>query len=254
MTFISMIAENEVGRGIASDTVTFTTGEEEPTAPPNDIKVESRGPTTIRVTWRSPQIEHWNGVIKGYYVGYRKTRDPSFPFIYVSVESKPSPTGKEAEIVNYEHFVRHLTKGTEYAIVVKAYNSAGSGPQSHEMLVHTHDGDLPSAQHLSIIDSTANTLSLRWYQKDFRESQSSPITSYTIHYQKEGDHKWIEVPITSFATPTPSDIASYSYVLQNLETGAQYKIFVIAINRYGISDPSNIVITKTEGGIELISF
>jgi hypothetical protein len=187
-------------------------------------------------------------------VGYRKSRETSHPFTLKLVESKPTQNPKTIETETYEYFLRDLMKGTEYAIVVKAYNSAGSGPQSHEMLVHTHDGDLPSAQHLSIIDSTANTLSLRWYQKDFRESQSSPITSFTIHYQKEGDHKWIEVSVTSFATPTPSDIASYSYVLQNLETGAQYKIFVIAINRYGISDPSNIVITKTEGGIQLISY
>jgi hypothetical protein len=230
--------------------VTFTTGEEEPTAPPNDITVESRGPTTIRVTWRSPPIEHWNGVIKGYYVGYRKSRETSHPFTLKLVESKPSLNAKNLETETYEYFLRDLMKGTEYAIVVKAYNSAGSGPQSHEMLVLTHDGDLPSAQQLSAIDSTANTISLRWYQKDIRESQSSPITSYTIHYQKESDPKWREIPITSFATPTPSsDIASYSYVLPNLETGTQYKIFVTAINRYGISDPSNIIITKTEGGM-----
>ena len=144
--------------------------------------------------WRSPPIEHWNGVIKGYYVGYRKSREASHPFTLKLVESKPSQNGKKAEIVNYEYFLRDLMKGTEYAIVVKAYNSAGSGPQSHEMLVHTHDGDLPSAQQLTAFDSTANTISLRWYQKDIRESQSSPITSYTIHYQREGDSKWTEVP------------------------------------------------------------
>jgi len=229
------------------------TGEEEPTAPPNDITVESRGPTTIRVTWRSPPIEHWNGVIKGYYVGYRKTRETSHPFTLKLVESKPSQNGKKAEIVNYEYFLRDLMKGTEYTIVVKAYNSAGSGPQSHEIAVHTIDGDLPSAQQLSAIDSTSNSISLRWYQKDIRESQSSPITSYTIHYQKEGDAKWKEVPITTFTTPTPTSditaITSYSYVLSSLESGTQYKMFVTAINRYGISDPSNIVVTKTDGGM-----
>ena len=202
------------------------------------------------MTWRSPPVEHCNGVIKGYYVGYRKAREPNFPFVLISVEAKPTQVGKDSENIVYEHFVRNLMKGTEYAVVVKAYNSAGSGPQSHEMLVHTRDGDLPPAQQLSAIDSTLNTISLRWYLKDIRESQSSPTTGYSINYQRDGDSKWTEVPITSFVTPTSdSDIVSYSYVLENLESGTYYKMFVTAINRYGVSDPSNIVITKTEGGM-----
>ena len=245
-----LLAENAVGRSIAADTVTFTTGEEEPTAPPNDIAVESKGPTTVRVTWRSPPVEHWNGVIKGFYVGYRKAQEPNFPFVFISVEAKGTQVGKEAENIVYEHFVRRLNKGTEYAIVVKAYNSAGSGPQSHEILVHTHDGDLPSAQQLSAIETTLNTISLRWHLKDIREVQSTPITRYSINYQKDGDSKWVEVPITAIVSPTPdSNIISQSYVLENLDSGTYYKIFVTAINRYGMSDPSNIVVTKTEGGM-----
>ncbi len=235
--------------------MTFVTGEEEPSAPPNDITVESRGPTTIRVTWRAPPTEHWNGVIKGYYVGYRKSRETSHPFTLKLVESKPTQNPKIIETETYEYFLRDLMKGTEYAIVVKAYNSAGSGPQSHEMLAHTHDGDLPPAQQLTSIDSTANTISLRWHQKDVRESQT-PITSYTVHYQKEGEPKWKEVPLTSLTTPTPmtdmSSFATFTYTLQNLEPGIQYRIFITALNRYGFSDPSNIVITKTEGGMAFI--
>ena len=169
------------------------------------------------------------------------------------MEAKPSQAAKEAETVVYEHFLRRLNKGTEYAVVVKAYNSAGSGPESHEMLVRTHDGDLPSAQQLSAIDTTLTTISLRWYLKDIRETQNTPITGYTINYKKDGDPKWNEVPITQFLTPSSdSDIVSYSYVLDGLESGAYYKIFVTALNRYGVSDPSNILVTKTEGGMSCV--
>ncbi|CAG2180489.1 unnamed protein product, partial [Oppiella nova] len=72
---MTVVGDNEVGRGEAADTVTFVTGEEEPSAPPNDVSVESKGPTTIRVTWRAPPAEHWNGAIKGFYIGYRKARE-----------------------------------------------------------------------------------------------------------------------------------------------------------------------------------
>jgi hypothetical protein len=142
-------------------------------------------------------------------------------------------------------------KGTEYAIVAKAYNVAGSGPQSHEVLAYTKDGDYPPAQQLNAIDSDSNTISLRWYQKDLRELQI-PIISYTIHYKREDEPQWLEIPVTAMATETPvadaSPIPTYSYVLQNLESGTLYKIFITAINRYGFSDPSNIISIKTKGG------
>ncbi|XP_054156620.1 cell adhesion molecule DSCAML1-like isoform X1 [Oppia nitens] len=246
---MTVVGENEVGRGEAADTVKFTTGEEEPSAPPNDISVEGKGPTTIRITWRAPPKEHWNGVIKGYYVGYRKARETNHPFTLKLVESKPNQ--KSAESESYEYFLRDLVKGNEYAIVVKAYNSAGSGPQSHEMFAHTFDGDLPPAQLLSAMESTNTLITVRWHQKDIRESQT-PTQSFTLHYQREGESKWKEVPISSLVTPAPitegSALASYNYNLENLESGIQYRLFVTAVNRYGFSDPSNVVIARTDGG------
>lgn len=246
---LSIIAENEVGRSEPSETVPFFTGEEEPSAPPNDINVESKGPTTIRITWRAPPKEFWHGLIKGYYVGYRKAVDKNIAFTLKSIDSKHTdPNLIENEI--YEYFLRDLMKGTEYEIVIKAYNLAGSGPQSHVILTRTMDGDLPPAQHLIATETTTNSISLRWHQRDNRES-ITPITSYTLQYQKEGEPKWHEIPFSSMTTTAPlvdSAMPIYTYTLQNLELGAHYRIFVTAVNRFGFSDPSNIVYTKTIGG------
>ena len=135
-------------------------------------------------------------------------------------------------------------------MVIKAYNLAGSGPQSHVLMARTLDGDLPPAQHLIATDANSETISVRWSQKDSRESQT-PITSYTLHYQREGEPKWREIPFSALSTSAPlvdSTIPTYTYTLVNLEPGVQYRIFVTAVNRYGFSDPSNIVFTKTIGG------
>lgn len=242
-------AENEVGKSEPSDTVTFFTGEEEPSAPPHDISIEPKGPTTIRITWRAPPKESWNGIIKGYYVGYRKSKDSNTAYTLKSVDSKHSdPALIENEL--YEYFLRDMFKGSEYEVVIKAYNLAGSGPQSHVLLARTLDGDLPPAQHLAAVDTSSNTISLRWNQKDNRDLQT-PVTSYTLHYQREGEPKWREIPLSSLTTSSPpveSSIPTFTYTLQNLESGVQYRVFVTALNRYGFSDPSNIVITKTVGG------
>nr|XP_046910785.1 Down syndrome cell adhesion molecule homolog isoform X4 [Dermatophagoides farinae] len=246
---LSVIAENEVGRSQPSETVPFFTGEEEPSAPPNDINVEPKGPTTIRITWRAPPKEFWNGLIKGYYVGFRKADDTNTAYTLKSIDSKYTEANQiESEV--YEYFLRDLSRGTEYEIVIKAYNMAGSGPQSHVLLARTLDGDLPPAQHLIATETTTNSISLRWHQRDNRDSISS-IISYTLQYQKEGEPKWHEIPFSSLATSAPSieqsSMPIYTHTLVNLESGTNYRIFVTAVNRFGFSDPSNIVNTKTIG-------
>lgn len=249
---MSVIAENEVGRSEPSETVQLYTGEEEPTGFPLDLAVEALGPTTVRITWRAPPKESWNGLIKGYYVGYRKAKDAgSTAYTLKSVETRQTdPAQIEAE--QYEYFLRDLAKGAEYEVVIKAYNLAGSGPQSHALLVRTREGDVPSVQHVTYYEPTANSISLRWTQKEIREMpSSSPITSYTIHYQREDEPKWREVPLSTLTTAAPPADGAYpvfTYVLQNLEPGVQYRIFVTAINRFGFSDPSNIVTAQTVGG------
>ncbi|XP_075586172.1 cell adhesion molecule Dscam1-like isoform X1 [Dermatophagoides farinae] len=246
---LSVIAENEVGRSQPSETVPFFTGEEEPSAPPNDINVEPKGPTTIRITWRAPPKEFWNGLIKGYYVGFRKADDTNTAYTLKSIDSKYTEANQiESEV--YEYFLRDLSRGTEYEIVIKAYNMAGSGPQSHVLLARTLDGDLPPAQHLIATETTTNSISLRWHQRDNRNSITS-IISYTLQYQKEGEPKWHEIPFSSLATSAPSieqsSMPIYTHTLVNLESGTNYRIFVTAVNRFGFSDPSNIVNTKTIG-------
>lgn len=259
---LSVIAENEIGKGPASSTITFTTGEEEPSAPPNDIVVDPLGPTTIRVTWRSPPIENWNGEIKGYYLGYRKTREPDHPFVNMFVSAKQDqnvrPTVvslmKKNEINFHEYFIRQLEKGTEYTIIIKAYNSAGSGPNSHEIMAHTFDGDLPPPVQLDVIDTTDDTISLRWHQK--YQTSDTPVTSYSIHYQIDGEQKWKDLPIVVTMMDQQQannqqqshHFNSFSFVVQGLEPNRHYKIYVTAVNRFGVGDPSNVVTARTFTG------
>lgn len=241
---MSIVALNGVGRSEPSETITFITGEEEPSAPPNDISIEPKGPTTVRITWRAPPRESWNGLLKGFYVGYRK--DVNSAYTLKSIDARHmEPTAVEAE--QYECFLRDLQKGSEYEVVVKAFNSAGSGPQSHPMLTRTLDGDFPPEQQLTLAGIKANSITLMWAQKDSRHQAASQILSYTLYYQKEGEPKWYEVPMSPLPTQAPS-LKTFTYTLSGLESGVQYRIFVTAANQYGFSDPSNIVIAKIGGG------
>lgn len=263
---LSMQAENEIGKGASTNQITFKTGEEEPSAPPNDITAEALGPTTIRVTWYSPPIENWNGEIRGYYIGYRKASEPNAQYVYKLVSiNEDQITGRGAavatsnkkEIAFHEYFIRQLAKETEYSIVVKAHNAAGSGPVSHEVIARTFDGKLPPQLQLSVIDTTDMTISLRWHQKLHGalavDGNGKEVTSYLIHYKKVGEPKWRQVPISvpMSASPDPNNFFnSYSFVLEGPEANNRYKIYVNAVNRFGVGDPSNIVLAATVNGKE----
>ncbi len=70
-----------------SDTVTLETAEEAPSGPPVDIRVSAVDQHTLRVAWKPPLREHWNGDILGYYVGYKKTsHGEEKPYYFETVE------------------------------------------------------------------------------------------------------------------------------------------------------------------------
>lgn len=248
---VTVLAENIVGKGDQAKHITFTTSEEEPTAAPTDVNVEPRGSTTLRVTWKPPLKNTWNGDLRGFYVGYRRTKSQdSKNFSYKSVNAR--------DILNdvagnsfYEYLIRGLHKSTEYGIVVMAYNLVGSGPASSEQFVSTSSGQLPLPFQLFATGTTHDTISLRWISVDL---QASPITGYIIYYKKEFDTMWSETSISALSSGNQitSNVAnqlqiSSTHTLKNLLKGSQYQVYVAAMNKYGTGDPSNIVIVKTDG-------
>ncbi|GIZ00678.1 down syndrome cell adhesion molecule homolog [Caerostris extrusa] len=132
---VRVLAENEVGRGNPSESQQFLTKEAEPSAPPTDVTVESRGAGTLRVKWKTPPREQWNGQLKGYYIGYQ-VASSSEPYSFKTVEF--SKQGEE------EYRLTNLQRSTEYRVIVQAFNSAGSGPPSQDIIAKTSDTDPPS--------------------------------------------------------------------------------------------------------------
>ncbi|KAF8789149.1 Down syndrome cell adhesion molecule-like [Argiope bruennichi] len=122
MYFIRIVAENSLGKSKPSEVIEATTEEEELPGPlilglsPNEIM------------WKPPPREMRNGIIVGYYVGYKvSVADDKF-------------TLKKVEKSNGEQQSTHITglqPLTEYDIVIRAYNSAGVGPESSPIMGKT---------------------------------------------------------------------------------------------------------------------
>lgn len=74
---IRVVAVNSFGRGMPTPPTRFITAEEAPNASPIDITTEQLGTTELKVRWKAPPKSHWNGELRGYYLGYRVVADKS---------------------------------------------------------------------------------------------------------------------------------------------------------------------------------
>ncbi|XP_022246172.1 Down syndrome cell adhesion molecule homolog isoform X3 [Limulus polyphemus] len=220
---VRVIAENNVGKGTPSENRRFLTKEEEPSAPPTDVQVEARGAGTFHIKWKAPSKDHWNGQLKGYYVGYKeKASTDSYSYKLVPF----------SEGLAEEYLLRHLLKNTEYGIVVRAFNDAGTGPESQEILKRTKDSDPPPPPSLWVSAQSETTITINW-------EQSSDIISHYILFYKEDSGTWTEVTIPQ----TEKKV----YTLQGLRAGSVYHLYLQAASQIGNSNPSETVSVKTDG-------
>lgn len=141
---LRIIAENGLGRGVPSKTIELTTKEEEPDASPVDIHVESRGTSSLRVSWKAPPRNHWNGKLKGYLIGYREVNEDDSTSGTAAAADRSMFTLKDVRFLgqpydNYqqEFNLNDLKRAASYAIVIKAYNEAGHGPFSQPIIAST---------------------------------------------------------------------------------------------------------------------
>lgn len=234
---VTVTGFNDVGRGTPSSTLKIRTGQEEPSGVPLDMIVEPKGPTTLRVAWRSPPIEKWNGKLLGFYVGYRLAKEYTKPFALITV-----PFGNFNH--TYEYFVTGLNRGTEYAVIVKAYNSAGAGPEPQEIVAKTLSvANLLPAPQVFLLSTTTTSIFIM-FKTIGSEMTPEVLSGFTVHHRADSMQAWKEssVPITPGSSSGRID-----YVISDLEPNTLYHFYVTAVSANGNGDPSQLMTVKTKG-------
>lgn len=248
---LSVVAVNEVGRGSPSMGISFKTGEEEPSGAPLDVSVEGKGPSTIRVSWKAPPRDAWNGVLLGFYVGFKQLTEYQKSY---SLRTVGALGGNHS----YEYFLTGLTKGTEYGIIVKAYNKAGSGPESQELGTRTLSGTLPPPPKLYVFTVTLDSISITWKMPP--ETEVDQISGFSIYYRQNEHLTWTEIPV-EIGKKDGGEIGKKDggetgkkdggeYVIKGLKDSTIYHLYATAISSYGPGDPSHLVTVKTKGSGE----
>ncbi|XP_050346768.1 cell adhesion molecule Dscam2 isoform X8 [Nymphalis io] len=216
---IRIVAENELGTSEPSETVTIITAEEAPTGMPQDVKVDAVDKHTLRVTWKPPQPQDWNGELQGYYVGYKlASSNKSFVFETVDI-SKESGKEHHLDIFNLKTY-------TQYAIVVQTFNKMGSGPVSNEVRAYTAEG-APSAPPQDVLCTTltAQTIRVSWVSPPLAAANGL-IKAYKVIYGPSEtwyDEKTKDTKIT----------ASSETILHGLKKFTNYSMEVLATTNGG---------------------
>jgi hypothetical protein len=228
----NILAVNDVGRGHVSTNLRFKTGEEAPSAAPLDVYAEAEGPTTIRVTWKSLPVDGWNGNPVGFYVGFRQLSDSNRPFSLRTVSYTTNSS-------TYEHFLSQLSKGTQYSIIVKAFNSAGSGPEAVPAMATTMTGELPPSPKVTLVSYSTDSVSLMFRMRR-DELPHLRLNGFAVHFRPESASMWKEASI-------PADVTrgEGSYLVKDLLPNTIYFFYVTAVSHAGHGDPSDLLTIKT---------
>lgn len=166
---------------------------------------------------------------------------------------------------------------------IQAFNLAGAGPSSSEYLGKTLDFDVPSAPTIRALKSNLSSIELMWtLQGD--EPVSGFVISYKTANQNEATHGGVSVhdsdevhgddwhtvkidldpisvdnsehgrlyegfPVTMspMNQPVASTFQRRTYILTGLRCGTKYFIYVNAYNSAGQGDPSEVILSRTEG-------
>ncbi|KAG8201070.1 hypothetical protein JTE90_002743 [Oedothorax gibbosus] len=209
---IHVIARNSIGQSLPSSDLTITTNAEAPRSPPRHVKAVPLDSSSIRISWQQqPSFMEQISYVDGYYVGYRELPS-SGPYVYKTVNVKQSQSDANYTLVG-------LKRGTQYSIVVQAFNTQGAGPQSEEIIVQTSVIDPPSAPGLKITDTTATTISF--------------ILTY-----KGISGQWLENRLPA---------SRNTFMLENLQCGTSYQILITAFNNVGHGESSEMQHVTTSG-------
>ncbi|KAK2851254.1 hypothetical protein Q5P01_007530 [Channa striata] len=192
---------NNKGEGPFSPVTTIHSAEEEPSRAPGRLRARSVSASEVEVTWKPLAWSNNQRRILGYelqYWGGKEKQDTA---------SVIRTVGNKTSVL-----IRDLEGSSTYYVSLRAYNSAGVGPQSSTVNVTTKKPP-PSQAPVKIMWNTSNSkVILRWDQVHALENESE-VTGYKVMYSQDKHSRpnVVETNTTSLELSLP---VNQDYVIQ----------------------------------------
>lgn len=184
-----------------------------PDGPGTPDATETSG-DSITLAWAAPTSDGGDPIL--YYI--LEKREKKTTRFYKVITKKPITEGA--------HKVLHLTEGMEYEFRVMAVNNAGVGTPSNVSIPikAAEPKDIPCPPSVVCVsDSSNTTISLEWSRP--ADDGGMEVLGYIIEMVKGDEEEWKRV--------NKELVTQTTYVVTGLETGAQYRFRVAAVNHVG---------------------
>uniref|UniRef100_A0A0P4WN52 Down syndrome cell adhesion molecule-like protein Dscam2 n=2 Tax=Scylla olivacea TaxID=85551 RepID=A0A0P4WN52_SCYOL len=228
---LRVAAENRVGRGRSSPPVLGSTEEQPPSAPPRDVRVMAVSSSALRVSWEPPPHNSTHGTLLGYHLGYKLASDAEGAYNFTRVGGVGSIGVTSARVSG-------LSPHSHYSVVLRAFNSKGTGPTSPPATAITLE-DKPSAPpgQVRCDGVSSSSLVVTWMPPPPSE-RNGVVTSYRVAFWKTAATE----DSSEEAAMMSKDLRAQ---LDNLRPWMNYSVTVAASTRAGQGVASTPLICTT---------
>ncbi|KAK1902349.1 Neural cell adhesion molecule L1-like protein [Dissostichus eleginoides] len=230
---IKIQARNNQGRAPEPKIVSGYSGEDFPSAAPEDVSVEVMNSSVVKVSWTLVHKDTLHGHLGGYRVNWWRMR---------SLADSKKKHGEKQTLAfpgDRNHGVLPgLTPFSEYSLIVMTFNGRGNGPGSHPLNFKTPEGVPEKNPVFRVTDVQKHTVSLAW------AAPSEPngiLTGYLLEYQLNNETE----EVGPLQTLNISDPDTNKWILHDLEPLSKYKLYLRSCTAMGCGPISSEECTTT---------
>ncbi|XP_071350588.1 neural cell adhesion molecule L1-like protein isoform X4 [Trachinotus anak] len=218
---IKIQAKNHQGWGPEPKIVTGYSGEDFPSAAPDDVAVEVMNSSVVKVSWTRVHKDKLHGHLGGYRINWWRLRR--------LVDSKKSHGDKHTLTFPGDRnhtTIPGLTPFSEYSLIVMTFNGRGNGPGSHPVNFKTPEGVPEKNPVFRVTDVQKHTVSLVWAPP---LEPNGILTGYLLEYQLINDTEEME-PLQTVDISNP-DVTQW--ILRDLEPMSKYRFYLRSCTTVG---------------------
>uniref|UniRef100_A0AAY4DMF9 Neural cell adhesion molecule L1-like protein n=1 Tax=Denticeps clupeoides TaxID=299321 RepID=A0AAY4DMF9_9TELE len=218
---IKIHARNHQGWAPEPKVIMGYSGEDFPSAAPDDVAVDVMNNTAVKVSWTRVHKDKLRGHLGGYRVNWWRLRSLLDSRRFHEDKHTLTFPGDRGHAL-----IPGLRPFSEYSLIVMAFNSRGNGPGSHAVNFRTPEGvpDRPSA--FRAVDIQKHSVSLSWARPI---EAHGLLVGFLLQYQMINDTEEVG-PLLTINISNPE---SSKWLLQDLEPVSKYKLYMRACTRVG---------------------
>ncbi|XP_034029127.1 neural cell adhesion molecule L1-like protein isoform X2 [Thalassophryne amazonica] len=223
---VKIQSRNSYGWGPEPKIVTGYSGEDVPTAAPQNVAVEVINTTVLRVSWTQVPLASVRGHLGGHNVHWSRRRSLLNPSKTLDERHSLTFPGKRSHIV-----IPGLKSFSEYRLTVNVFNKKGNGPGSDPVIFSTPEGVPEQLPILTASNAQKDSILLVWGPP---LQANGMLTGYLLQYHLI-NQTTLEVVDSQEMNISGADTTQWQ--LQGLEEGSRYLFQLSACTRAGCGPP-----------------